>query len=244
MSMSLAWGQASLTGWRNCAARAASAVRWSRSMSPRRRLSNHARGSHGPGACGTISGWRWPGGCATRQPIFAADDLQANEDLAGELACVKYGLDSDGHLVVEPKDAMKKRLGHSPDLADGLGCTFAPGAPTWGAIDLRTALQGMEKPAPFRGGTAGTRPAPGQPKVGGRGGRVLMAHHPNDQPVVIWPQPQTITIAQLHTLLNALGDCIARATAAHCTPAQAEAVLAAVTAEVQTLLRRVTRPTP
>jgi hypothetical protein len=60
------------------------------------------------------------------EPIFAAEDRQACEDLAGEVACVKYSLDSNGCLVVESKDDMKRRLGHSPDLADGLACTFAP----------------------------------------------------------------------------------------------------------------------
>jgi phage terminase large subunit len=60
------------------------------------------------------------------EPIFAAEDRQACEDLAGEVACVKYGLDSNGYLVIESKDEMKRRLGHSPDLADGLACTFAP----------------------------------------------------------------------------------------------------------------------
>lgn len=59
-------------------------------------------------------------------PVFCAEDRQACEDLAGELASVKYRLDSDGHIVVEDKESMKKRLGHSPDIADGLGCTFLP----------------------------------------------------------------------------------------------------------------------
>ena len=67
-------------------------------------------------------------------PIFGADNRQACEDLAGELACVRYGLDSDGCMVVEPKDAMKKRLGASPDLADGLSTTFAPVAPAPGRL--------------------------------------------------------------------------------------------------------------
>jgi phage terminase large subunit len=62
-------------------------------------------------------------------PVFCAEDRQACEDLAGELASVHYRFDSDGRIVVEAKDAMKKRLGHSPDLADGLGCTFAPPEP-------------------------------------------------------------------------------------------------------------------
>jgi phage terminase large subunit len=61
-------------------------------------------------------------------PIFCAEDAQANEDLAGELASVHYSLSSDGALVVEDKDAMRKRLGHSPDLADALTCTFGPSA--------------------------------------------------------------------------------------------------------------------
>ena len=62
-------------------------------------------------------------------PVFCAEDRQACEDLAGELASVAYALHSDGSLVVESKDAMKQRLGHSPDLADALCCTFAPAAP-------------------------------------------------------------------------------------------------------------------
>jgi phage terminase large subunit len=60
------------------------------------------------------------------EPFFAEPDREVCEDLAGELATVKYAPDSEGHLVVEAKDDMKKRLGHSPDIADGLNCTFAP----------------------------------------------------------------------------------------------------------------------
>ena len=59
-------------------------------------------------------------------PVFCAEDPQANEDLAGELASVAYTLSSDGCLIVEDKDSMRKRLGHSPDLADALCCTFGP----------------------------------------------------------------------------------------------------------------------
>ena len=60
-------------------------------------------------------------------PVFAAEDRAACEDLAGELASVGYSLNSNGELVVESKDEMKKRLGHSPDIADSLCCAFAPG---------------------------------------------------------------------------------------------------------------------
>jgi phage terminase large subunit len=61
-------------------------------------------------------------------PVFCAEDRQATADLAGELASVHYSLTSDGALVVEDKDRMRKRLGHSPDLADALCVTFGPDA--------------------------------------------------------------------------------------------------------------------
>jgi hypothetical protein len=91
-------------------------------------------------------------------PVIAADDAQANQDLAGELASVKVGIDSHGHIVVEDKDAMKKRLGHSPDIADALACTFAPGAWTLPAISLAPALDLRHRPLAQRA----TR-TPGQP---------------------------------------------------------------------------------
>lgn len=70
-------------------------------------------------------------------PVFCAEDREACEDLAGELASAGYRLDSDGRLVVEPKEAMVKRLGHSPDLADGLGCTFAVPKPKSATLAVR-----------------------------------------------------------------------------------------------------------
>ena len=44
-----------------------------------------------------------------------------------ELCSVTYALDSSGRIVAEPKSEMKKRGLRSPDLADALGVTFAPG---------------------------------------------------------------------------------------------------------------------
>jgi phage terminase large subunit len=70
------------------------------------------------------------------QPVFCAEDHGACEDLAGELASVGYSLDSYGQLVVEDKDHMRKRLGHSPDLADALGCTFSPSRPKLGTMEV------------------------------------------------------------------------------------------------------------
>jgi phage terminase large subunit len=70
-------------------------------------------------------------------PVFCAEDRGACDDLAGELASVGYGVDSHGCLVVEDKDHMRKRLGHSPDIGDALCCTFAPGRPRAGTVSLR-----------------------------------------------------------------------------------------------------------
>lgn len=69
-------------------------------------------------------------------PVFCASNRTSNMDLAGELASVGYGLDSQGHLVIEDKDHMRKRLGHSPDLSDGLGCTFVPPMAKGGTLEL------------------------------------------------------------------------------------------------------------
>jgi hypothetical protein len=70
-------------------------------------------------------------------PVFCAPETSLCEDLAGELASVGYGLDSQGRLVIEDKDAMRKRLGHSPDLGDALGVTFAPARRPATTISLR-----------------------------------------------------------------------------------------------------------
>jgi len=59
-------------------------------------------------------------------PTFKGLERDNAEDLAGELASVKYKIDSSGCLVVESKDEMKRRGLRSPDIADALGLTFAP----------------------------------------------------------------------------------------------------------------------
>src|SRR5262245_46811391 len=74
------------------------------------------------------------------EPVFAAEDRQHCEDLAGELASVRYSFNSQGTLVVEDKDSMRKRLGHSPDLADALCVTFGPGGNALPAVNLAPAL--------------------------------------------------------------------------------------------------------
>jgi hypothetical protein len=60
-------------------------------------------------------------------PSFLEAPPDHAQDLAGELASVKFKIASSGHLVIESKDDMKKRGLRSSDLADALGVTFAPG---------------------------------------------------------------------------------------------------------------------
>lgn len=72
------------------------------------------------------------------EPSFAGVPRDIADDLAGEMASVKFSFDSSGRITVEPKDSAKKRLGHSPDIADALACTFHPSTgagpryATWG----------------------------------------------------------------------------------------------------------------
>jgi hypothetical protein len=81
------------------------------------------------------------------EPVFCAEDSQACEDLAGELASVKYGFRSDGTLVVESKDEMRKRLGHSPDLADALCMSLGTQVFALPAVDLTAALGLTRRPS-------------------------------------------------------------------------------------------------
>jgi hypothetical protein len=79
-------------------------------------------------------------------PVFCAEDRTHCEDLAGELASVTFQPNSNGLLVVEDKDSIRKRLGRSPDLADGLGNTFAPGGYTLPAVNMAAALDLRQRP--------------------------------------------------------------------------------------------------
>jgi phage terminase large subunit len=58
------------------------------------------------------------------QPSFAGLDPDTAQDLAGELASVRFSIDSSGRTVIESKDQMKRRGLRSCDLADSLACTF------------------------------------------------------------------------------------------------------------------------
>lgn len=55
--------------------------------------------------------------------------VQVFDRLTGELTSLRFEYKSTGQIQIEAKDAMKKRLGHSPDIADALALAFAPGLP-------------------------------------------------------------------------------------------------------------------
>ena len=57
---------------------------------------------------------------------FLEPDRMLCEDLAGEISTRRYSFNSEGLLMMEEKDIMSRRLGHSPDLADALADTFVP----------------------------------------------------------------------------------------------------------------------
>lgn len=55
-----------------------------------------------------------------RDWLAAGGALPPDPKLEGELVAPSYSFDSSGRIIVESKDAMKKRLGRSPDRADAL----------------------------------------------------------------------------------------------------------------------------
>jgi len=66
--------------------------------------------------------------CIPTEIMKSEEDRSAVEQLIGELTSVTYDFDENGKRVVERKRDMKKRLGHSPDLADGFLLTFVGGS--------------------------------------------------------------------------------------------------------------------
>ena len=53
----------------------------------------------------------------------------AGPALGGQLSALRKTYDSKGRIKMEDKDAVRKRVGRSPDHADALALTFAPSAP-------------------------------------------------------------------------------------------------------------------
>ena len=62
--------------------------------------------------------------------------LPPDSQLAEEATEVRWSFRSDGKIIIEPKEDIKKRLGRSPDKFDALANTFYPVHSTRQAIDL------------------------------------------------------------------------------------------------------------
>jgi hypothetical protein len=52
--------------------------------------------------------------------------LPPNERFIEEATEIRWKFRSDGRIIIEPKEDIKKRLGRSPDLFDALANTFYP----------------------------------------------------------------------------------------------------------------------
>ena len=56
----------------------------------------------------------------------APSSLPDNEALLAELSALRYSFDPKGRIVIEKKEIAKKRIGHSPDLADAVALGYLP----------------------------------------------------------------------------------------------------------------------
>lgn len=65
---------------------------------------------------------------------LAEADPDAPEDLRADLTAPKYQVKSSGKIALEEKDAILKRLGHSPDDGDALALALAWRRPTTGGV--------------------------------------------------------------------------------------------------------------
>ena len=52
--------------------------------------------------------------------------LPLNDELAQDLTAPKWDMNSQGKIVIEPKEDIRERLGRSPDYGDALALTYAP----------------------------------------------------------------------------------------------------------------------
>ena len=62
--------------------------------------------------------------------------LPPDSQLAEEATEIRWSFRSDGKIIIEPKEDIKKRLGRSPDKFDALANTFYPVRSTRQTIDL------------------------------------------------------------------------------------------------------------
>ena len=55
--------------------------------------------------------------------------IPPNDDLLAELLALKYEVKNGGRTYIEPKDNIRDRIGHSPDLADVCAMAFGGAGP-------------------------------------------------------------------------------------------------------------------
>ncbi len=53
-------------------------------------------------------------------------DQNVYDRLSGELTSIKYSYTSKGQIKIEAKEATRKRIGKSPDVADALILAYCP----------------------------------------------------------------------------------------------------------------------
>ncbi len=64
--------------------------------------------------------------------------LPPNDELAQDLTAPKWDMNSQGKIVIEPKEDIRERLGRSPDFGDALALTYAP------EVSMKTELGIMD----------------------------------------------------------------------------------------------------
>lgn len=73
--------------------------------------------------------------------------LPKNDQLANELASIRYEYTNKQQIKIEAKEDIKKRVGKSPDLADALALAFSKGAPSYKDIGgSNRDVRGERKP--------------------------------------------------------------------------------------------------
>ncbi len=85
---------------------------------------------------------------ATRDWLKDGGQLPDDSRLGGELVAAKWKADARGRIQVEPKDEIKKRLGRSPDRADGLSLAIYErptgyDGPLPGVVPMTSPLSGL-----------------------------------------------------------------------------------------------------
>lgn len=88
--------------------------------------------------------WWW-----AREHVADWDLSGVDDDTIAELVAVRWSVKS-GRIVVEPKDDLRKRLGHSPDRADALLLCFVDLGPGTVAVVTAEDVMAVVSPIPAR----------------------------------------------------------------------------------------------